>query len=112
MEKQIDERTALRSNKLPEAYTLADVAMKVMRDRRSIREYSREPVSEEDLRKILETGQLVPLGENAQPWRFIVQDAATRKKLGALDGGRSKCEMHAPVPPDCRLCFFPPVSGG
>ncbi len=21
-------------------------------------------------------------------------------------------ELHDPVPPDCRLCFFPPVSGG
>jgi molybdopterin converting factor small subunit len=30
--------------------------------------------------------------------------------LVVIDGVLS--EMHAAVPPDCRLCFFPPVSGG
>jgi nitroreductase len=75
---------------MTDTFTLADAAMKVIQDRRSIREYSPEPVSEEDLAKILEAGRLAPSGENAQPWRFIVvKDAATRKKLGALGGGGS-----------------------
>lgn len=30
--------------------------------------------------------------------------------LIAIDGAQS--ELEDPVPPDCRLCFFPPVSGG
>jgi len=75
---------------MTDLFTLADAAMKIIADRRSIREYSPEPVSEEDLRKILEAGRLAPSGENAQPWRFIViKDEATRKKLGALGGGGS-----------------------
>jgi nitroreductase len=75
---------------MTDTFTLADAAMKVIQDRRSIREYSPEPVSEEDLARILEAGRLAPSGENAQPWRFIIiKDAATRKKLGALGGGGS-----------------------
>jgi nitroreductase len=75
---------------MSETYTLVDATMKVIQDRRSIREWTEEPVSEQDLAMILEAGRLAPSGENAQPWRFIiVRDADTRKKLGALAGGGS-----------------------
>jgi len=75
---------------MPETYTLAEATMKVIQDRRSIREWTDEPVSEQDLGMILEAGRQAPSGENAQPWRFIiVRDAGTRKKLGALAGGGS-----------------------
>src|SRR5512136_3489702 len=75
---------------MSETYTLADAAMKVIQDRRSIRDWTEEPVSDQDLAMILEAGRLAPSGENAQPWRFIiVKDAETRKKLGALAGGGS-----------------------
>src|SRR5512136_1005335 len=75
---------------MTETYTLADATMKVIQDRRSIREWTDESVSEQDLAMILEAGRLAPSGENAQPWRFIiVRDADTRKKLGALAGGGS-----------------------
>ena len=75
---------------MSETFTLADATMKVIQDRRSIREYTADPVSEEDLALILEAARQAPSGENAQPWRFVVvRDAATRKKLGALAGGGS-----------------------
>lgn len=75
---------------MPETYTLAEATLKVIQDRRSIREWTDEPVSEEDLALILEAGRQAPSGENAQPWRFIiVKDPATRKQLGALAGGGS-----------------------
>ena len=75
---------------MPETYTLAEATMKVIQDRRSIREWTDEPISEQDLAMILEAGRQAPSGENAQPWRFIiVRDAETRKKLGALAGGGS-----------------------
>ncbi len=73
-----------------DTYTLAEATMKVIQDRRSIREWIDEPVSEQDLAMILEAGRLAPSGENAQPWRFIiVRDAEMRRKLGALAGGGS-----------------------
>jgi nitroreductase len=75
---------------MPESYTLAEATLKVIQDRRSIREWTDEPISEEDLAMILEAGRQAPSGENAQPWRFIVvKDAETRRKLGALAGGGS-----------------------
>jgi nitroreductase len=75
---------------MTETYTLVDATMKVIQDRRSIREYTEEPVSDQDLDKILEAARQAPSGENAQPWRFVVvKDPGTRKKLGALAGGGS-----------------------
>lgn len=75
---------------MAELYTLADAAMKVIQDRRSIREFTSEPVSDSDLDFILEAGRQAPSGENAQPWRFIiVKDPVMSKKLGALAGGGS-----------------------
>jgi nitroreductase len=75
---------------MSETYTLSDATMKVIQDRRSIREFTNEPVSEQDLDLILEAGRQAPSGENAQPWRFIiVKDEGMRKKMGAIAGGGS-----------------------
>lgn len=75
---------------MAETYNLVEATMKVIQDRRSIRDYTDEPVSEGDLDMILEAARQAPSGENAQPWRFIiVKDAETRKRLGALAGGGS-----------------------
>jgi nitroreductase len=71
-------------------YDLVEATIKIIQDRRSIRQYSQDPVSEEHLEMILEAARQAPSGENAQPWRFIiVKDEATRKQLGAIAGGGS-----------------------
>jgi nitroreductase len=75
---------------MTESYSLVDATMKVIQDRRSIREYSEEAVSDQDIDLILEAARQAPSGENAQPWRYVVvKDAKTRKRLGALAGGGS-----------------------
>ena len=75
---------------MAEQYDLIEATMKVIEDRRSIRRYTDEPVSQEQIDMILEAARQAPSGENAQPWRFIVvNDPATRKKLGAIAGGGS-----------------------
>jgi nitroreductase len=75
---------------MTETYSLAEATMKVIQDRRSIREWTEEPVSEEDIAMILEAGRQAPSGENAQPWRFIVvKDRETRKKLAGFAGDGS-----------------------
>jgi nitroreductase len=69
---------------------LAEATMKVIQERRSIREYTEQAVSEEDLKMILEAARQAPSGENAQPWRFIiVKDPTTRQRLGAVAAGGS-----------------------
>lgn len=41
-------------------------------ERRSIRKYTEQPVSREDLTIILEAGRWAPSGLNNQPWKFLV----------------------------------------
>ena len=75
---------------MSEQYSLVEATMKVIQDRRSIRQYTEDPVSEEHLDMILEAARQAPSGENAQPWRFIiVRDEATRRELGTIAGGGS-----------------------
>jgi len=75
---------------MTETFTLVEAAKKILLDRRSIRDYTPESVSDADLDLILEMGRQAPSGEDAQPWRFIiVKDAEARKKLGAIAGGGS-----------------------
>ena len=75
---------------MPDSFNLVDATLKVIQDRRSIREFTAEEVSENDLNIILEAARQAPSGENAQPWRFVVvKDEGTRKKLGAIAGGGS-----------------------
>jgi nitroreductase len=75
---------------MPERYDLVEAARKIIQDRRSVRQYTDEPVSEEHLQMILEAARQAPSGENAQPWRFIIiKDPAMRRQLGAVAGGGS-----------------------
>ena len=75
---------------MSETYTLAEATMKVIQDRRSVREFTADPVSDQELDMILEAARQAPSGENAQPWRFIiVKDEALRNKMGAIAGGGS-----------------------
>ncbi len=45
---------------------------KVIKNRRSIRRYKPDPVSDKDLKKVLEAARLAPSWKNSQCWRFIV----------------------------------------
>lgn len=57
-----------------------DVIMKVIKDRRSIRKFTDQTVSKEDILKILEAGRWAPSGLNNQPWRFVVIYADDERK--------------------------------
>jgi nitroreductase len=46
--------------------------LKTIRNRRSIRHYKPDPVSDKDLKKVLEAARLAPSWKNCQCWRFIV----------------------------------------
>jgi len=50
--------------------------------RRSIRQYTDEPVAREQLLEIIKAGTWAPSGRNNQPWRFVlVQSSEVRKEL-------------------------------
>jgi len=46
--------------------------LKLVKGRRSIRQFKPDPVSDETIQKILETARWAPSGANTQPWEFIV----------------------------------------
>ncbi|HZV83159.1 MAG TPA: nitroreductase [Geobacteraceae bacterium] len=53
--------------------------------RRSVRNYSEEPVSANDLQQILLAGSQAPSGLNNQPWRFVViRSDEVKNDLAAL----------------------------
>ncbi len=53
--------------------------------RRSIRTYTAEPVTREQLREIIKAGTMAPSGMNNQPWRFVtIQNKETLQKLSKL----------------------------
>jgi nitroreductase len=48
--------------------------MEAIYRRRSIRKYTKEPVSEEALREFIRAGMAAPSAGNQQPWHFIIID--------------------------------------
>jgi nitroreductase len=53
-------------------------AMETILGRRSIRKYSDKPVTDEDVKRLLEAAMAAPSAHNRQPWHFIiVRDRAT-----------------------------------
>jgi len=56
--------------------------LRAIRDRRSIRKFTDEPVEEKMVETILEAGRWAPSGLNNQPWRFvIIRDRDIRTKV-------------------------------
>ncbi|KAB1443110.1 nitroreductase family protein [Pseudodesulfovibrio senegalensis] len=50
----------------------AKAVLEAMRQRRSIRKFTDQPVEREHLEAMLEAGRWAPSGLNNQPWRFLV----------------------------------------
>lgn len=46
--------------------------LEVIRERRSIRKFTSTPITDDQIRTILEAATQAPSGKNRQPWRFIV----------------------------------------
>lgn len=60
-----------------------DNILEIIKSRRSIRNYKKEKIKDEDILKILEAGRWAPSASNNQPWRFIVvKDQELIKKIG------------------------------
>lgn len=47
-------------------------ALEAIRKRRSVRQYTGDPIPREDLEKIVNAGRLAASGNNQQPWDFVV----------------------------------------
>ena len=59
-------------------------ALDVIFSRKSVRSYTDQPVSDEQVETMLRAAMAAPTGMNVQPWRFVViRDQAVKDKLAA-----------------------------
>jgi len=62
-------------------------ALEAIRKRRSVRNYTGEPIPREDLETIVDAGRLAASGHNNQPWDFVVvtqRDMIEQLKVASL----------------------------
>ena len=62
-------------------------ALEAIRTRRSVRQYTGEPIPRKDLEAIVDAARLAPSGYNAQPWDFVViteRDMIEQLKVASL----------------------------
>ncbi|MFW5895699.1 MAG: nitroreductase family protein [archaeon] len=61
---------------------------KIIRNRRSIRSYTDEPISEDDFEKLIDVAKWAPSACNRQPWNFILTKDKEKIKLLAEERGK------------------------
>ena len=71
-------------------------------DRRSIRRYTSEPVTENEIRAILECAMQAPSAMDARPWQFVVVD--DRDTLNALSDNHHYAKMLREAPTCICVC--------
>jgi nitroreductase len=74
-----------------------EAVLNAIRNRRSIRQYSDQRVTAEDVLTVLEAGRWAPSGLNNQPWRFVVVRDVARKNEVAEQSRYRKIIQNAPV---------------
>ena len=76
--------------------------------RRSIRKYTAEPVSETDVKALLEAAMAAPSANNSKPWHFVV--VTERETLDALAEAHPYGKMLAQAPLCIAVCGDPGIS--
>lgn len=71
--------------------------MNAIEQRASVRQYTDEPVTDEEVRAILRAAMAAPSAGNQQPWEFyVVRDAGRREALAACSPYAKPC-LRAPL---------------
>ena len=76
--------------------------------RRSVRRYLRKPVSEEDIRGLLEAAMAAPSANNSRPWHFVA--VTDERTLKALSDVHPHGKMLAGAPLGVVVCADPALS--
>ena len=62
-----------------------EAVLDAIRNRRSVRQFTEDPVEEGDVQTILDAGRWAPSGLNNQPWRFVtVRDESVKNEIAEL----------------------------
>ena len=63
-----------------------NIVLQALRERRSIRKYKPEQISDEELKAVLEAGTWAPTGKGLQdPWIVAVQDEALKARISRMN---------------------------
>jgi len=85
-----------------------DERLNMIFSRRSIRVYSGEPVTQEDIQSLLEAGMAAPSASNRKPWHFVV--VTDRDILSELAEGHPFGKMMANAALAIAVCGDPSIS--
>ncbi len=85
-----------------------DERLQIIFSRRSIRQYTSEPVSEAELQSLLEAGMAAPSASNRKPWHFVV--ITDRSMLRALANAHPFGKMIASAAVGIAVCGDPAIS--
>lgn len=85
-----------------------DSRLNIIFSRRSIRQYTPEPVSQADLTSLLEAGMAAPSASNKKPWHFVV--VTDRATLQSLADAYPYGKMLAHAPLAIAVCGDPAIS--
>ena len=83
-------------------YGLKDKLLRIMKNRRSIRKFSKKPVSLETICRILEAGRLAPSGANMQPWIYVVVTDDELKEKIREEAEKVERDYHRNAPDQLR----------
>ena len=85
-----------------------DPKLQILFARRSVREYSAEPIAAADRRSLLEAGMAAPSASNRRPWHFVV--VADRGQLQRLAAAHPYGRMLAGAALAIAVCGDPAAS--
>ena len=72
--------------------------IEIIKKRKSVRKFTEEDVSDEDVMEILEAARLAPSGVNKQPWHFIIiRDQEIKSKIAKIMSPQATFIKKAPV---------------
>ncbi|MDR2425586.1 MAG: nitroreductase family protein [Endomicrobium sp.] len=58
----------------------SSILLDIIKQRRSVRKFSQEPVSDNDIKTIIEAASMAPSATNSQNWRFIAVKTENKRK--------------------------------
>ena len=80
----------------------SDAVLENIHSRKSVRQYTSEPVSQEDIETLLRAAMAAPSAVNFQPWRFVV--LSEREQLDALAEHLPSAKMITQAPLAIVVC--------
>jgi len=76
----------------------------VIKTRRSIRKYKKKDVSDEIIRKLIDTTRYTPSSRDSQPWEFIIiKNKETKRQLAEIKGKENE-EILSKAPVTIAIC--------